>query len=222
MLKNVVFSLSVLSLAFAPIFSTGAMAQNATDVTSSVDVGATPPSDPAASTPTFGTTGTVAGLADADLPPEVKILQSIEKEIKEKYKKQLYTRSQVPSLFFTPSQYALLREARIGFNTRVPTLQELRDPADPNDPNYRPPPSLREVSLGGILYNSKDDWTVYLNNTRIKPDALPAQVVDIKVYKDYIELKWFDPLTNQIYPVRLRPNQRFNLDARIFLPAKAL
>ena len=172
-------------------------------------------------TQTFGTTDSVASLSDEDLPPEVKILKSIEKEIREKYKKQIYTRSQVPSLFFTPAQHALLREARVGFNTRVPTMQDLKDSGDPNDPNYRPPTALRELTLSGILFNSSDDWTVYLNKTRVTPQSIPAEVVDIKVYKDYIELKWFDQLSNQIYPVRLRPNQRFNLDARIFLPAKS-
>ncbi|MDD3021315.1 MAG: hypothetical protein PHX61_10135 [Alphaproteobacteria bacterium] len=173
------------------------------------------------SAPTFGTTDSVAALSDDELPPEVKILQSIEKEIREKYKKQIYVRAQVPSLFFTPAQHALLREARVGFNTRVPTLQDLKDSGDPNDPNYRPPTSLREVTLSGILYNSPDDWTVYLNKARVTPDSIPSEVVDIKVFKDYIELRWFDQISNQIYPVRLRPNQRFNLDARVFLPAKS-
>lgn len=168
----------------------------------------------------FGTIDSVSGLSPEELPPEVKILQSIEKEIRNKYKKEVFVRSQVPSLFFTPSQHALLREARIGFNTRVPTLQDLKDRGDPNDPNYRPPTALREITLGGILYNSENDWTVYLNSSRITPQAIPAEVVDIKVYKDYIELRWFDALSNQIFPVRLRPNQRFNLDAKVFLPAR--
>ncbi|HNQ92118.1 MAG TPA: hypothetical protein PKI93_04230 [Alphaproteobacteria bacterium] len=193
----------------AVIFSGGVFAQ---------DAGGLPPQE--TNTPIFGTTGSVSGLSQDELPPEVKILQSIEREIKEKYKKQLYLRSQVPSVFFTPSQHALLREARIGFNTRVPTLQELKDQGDPNDPNYRPPPSLREISLGGILYSSQSDWVVYLNNIRITPQAIPSELVDIKVFKDYIEVRWFDALTNQIFPIRLRPNQRFNLDAKVFLPAR--
>lgn len=171
-----------------------------------------------ANTPTFGTTNSMANLSYDELPAEVKILQSIEKEIKEKYKKQIYSRSNVPSLFFTSQQHALLREARVGFNTRVPTLQDYGDVGDPNDPNYRPPVALRELALSGILFNSDTDWTIYLNKHRITPDSLPVEIVDIKVFKDYIELRWFDQVSNQIYPVRLRPNQRFNLDARVFLP----
>ena len=119
---------------------------------------------------------------------------------------------------FTPSQYALLREARIGFNTRIPTLQELAKAGDPNDPNYRPPVALRDVRLGGIAFNTPDDWTIWLNNNRVTPDALPAEAIDLRVYKDFIELKWFDSLTNQVFPIRLRMNQRFNLDTRVFLP----
>lgn len=179
------------------------------------------PSPTRAQEQTLGTTAEVAAMAPDQVSPEVKILQSIEKEIKQKYKKQVYARSQVPSLFFTPSQHALLREARIGFNTRVPTLQDLKDQSDPNDPNYRPPVSLREISLAGILYNSDKDWIVYLNKTRITPTAIPAEVIDIKVHKDYIELRWFDQVSNQVFPVRLRPNQRFNLDAKVFLPGQS-
>jgi hypothetical protein len=42
--------------------------------------------------------------------------------------------------------------------------------------------------------------------------------MDIKVSRAYIDLKWFDGYTNKIYPIRLRPQERFNLDSRIFLP----
>lgn len=153
-----------------------------------------------------------------ELPLELRLMNSIEKEIKKKKGNEIYERSSIPSLVFTPSQYALLREARIGFNTRAPTLQELAKAGDPNDPNYRPPASIRDIKLGGISFNTPDDWTIWLNSSRVTPDALPAEAIDLRVYKDFIELKWFDVLTNQIYPVRLRTNQKFNIDSRIFLP----
>jgi hypothetical protein len=158
------------------------------------------------------------GTAAPQEAPELKILKSIEQEIKKKKGNDIYERSSVPSLVFTPSQYALLREARIGFNTRAPTLQELAKAGDPNDPNYRAPVALRDVRLGGIAYNTPDDWTIWLNSNRVTPDALPAEAIDLRVYKDFIELKWFDATTNQVFPIRLRMNQRFNLDNRIFLP----
>lgn len=166
-----------------------------------------------------GVTKEAAAMAPESLPPEVKILRNIEKEMKKKKGKEVYERSSVPSLVFTPAQFALLREAQVGFNTRVPTLQELQKPGDPNDPNYRPPVAVRNISLGGIAYLTPDDWTIWLNNQRITPDAIPAEAIDIRVYKEFIELKWFDSQTNQIYPIRLRANQKFNLDTRLFLPS---
>lgn len=177
--------------------------------------------DPAAA-PQVGSLGesaAMAALPDDQVPPEVRILRQIEREMKSKFKQKVFVGSDIPSLVFAAGQHALLSEARIGFNTRVPTKKELEeDLPDPDDPNYRPPPSVRVLSLGGIVFNNPDEWTIYLNAKRITPAALPAEAVDLRVYKDFIELRWFDLQTNQIFPIRLRPNQRFNLDSRIFLP----
>lgn len=172
---------------------------------------------PVTDTSNLGVTKEAAAMDPRDLPPEVRILKNIEKDMKKKRGKDVYIRSSVPSLVFTPSQYALLREARVGFQTRVPTLKELQ--GNPNDPNYRAPKSLRDVTLGGIAFSNPDDWTIWLNHQRITPDSLPSEAIDLRVYKDFIELRWFDSQTNQIYPIRLRPNQKFNLDSRIFLPS---
>jgi len=84
-------------------------------------------------------------------------------------------------------------------------------PAEPDN-------SIRELSLGGILYSDKKDWTIWLNGQRITPATKPEEVVGLKVFKDYIELKWFDKKSLQIYPIRLRSHQRFNLDNNLFLP----
>ena len=168
---------------------------------------------------TIGLTKEAAMMNPNDLPPEVRILRNIEKEMKKKKGKDVYERSSIPSLVFTPSQFALLREARVGFNTRPPTAQELNASADPNDPNYRAPVLVRNIVLGGIAFLTPDDWTIWLNNSRVTPDSLPSEAIDLRVYKDFIELKWFDAQTNQVYPIRLRPNQKFNLDTRIFLPS---
>lgn len=167
---------------------------------------------------TLGMTKEAASLDPSKLPPEVRILKNIEREIKKNKGKDVYERSSVPSLVFTPSQYSLLREARVGFNTRAPSLQELAKSGDPNDPNYRPPVALRDIKLGGIAFQTPDDWTIWLNGSRVTPDAMPSEAMDLRVYKDFIEVKWFDAQTNQVFPIRLRPNQKFNLDTRIFLP----
>ncbi len=120
---------------------------------------------------------------------------------------------ELKTLFFTAWQYALLNEAKQLFKTRPPDASETS--ADPNAPK---PTGPRELSLGGITFVNAENWTVWLNSKRIKPDAIPKEVLDIKVRKDHIDLKWYDTSTDLIYPVRLRPHQRFNLDTRIFLP----
>lgn len=174
------------------------------------------------STPIFGSTS--FGEEDTmqsnvsvmkQVPPEMLILRRIEQEMKKKRGSEVFERSSVPSLVFTPEQYALLREARVGFNTRVPSAQELQN-AGKEQTN--PMIAVRNIKLGGIAFSNPDEWTIWLNGTRVTPDALPQQAIDLRVYKDFIEMKWFDAQTNQIFPVRLRTNQTFNLDARVFLP----
>ena len=118
-----------------------------------------------------------------------------------------------PTLFFTAWQHALLQEAKIGFiGSRTSGGGGAGVEQSQKDPG------IREVSLGGIAFANGAKWTVWLNGVRVTPDAFPQQVLDLKVTQNYIDLKWFDNYTNRIYPIRLRPQERFNLDSRIFLP----
>lgn len=119
----------------------------------------------------------------------------------------------VESLLFTAWQHALLQEAKIGFTTRAPDSS-----SDGGASAQGGEPGIRELSLGGIAFYTPTRWTVWMNSVRITPDAIPDQVLDIKVSRSHIDIKWFDRYTNRIYPVRLRPHERFNLDSRIFLP----
>ncbi len=121
---------------------------------------------------------------------------------------------QFPSLFLTPNEQSLLREARAGFNT-----------ADPNKIDNSMGSVLggsRELILGGVAYRSRAEWAIWLNGQKITPKNLPPEILDINVYKDYIRLKWVDSATNQIFPVKLRANQRFNMDTRMFLPGAGM
>jgi hypothetical protein len=116
------------------------------------------------------------------------------------------------SLLFTSWQHALLQEYRRGDQVyRPPSGMESEDTLSKGR-------GVREISLGGIAYKNADQWTVWLNGKRVTPKAIPLEVMDIKVYSEYVELEWLDAYNNLIYPVRLRPHQRFNLDSRIFLP----
>jgi hypothetical protein len=114
------------------------------------------------------------------------------------------------SLLFTTYQQALLEETRQNANNHI----SMNDGSKPTGP--------REVSLGGISYNNDNDWTVWLNSERVKPDALPPRVLAFKVTKNYVDMKWFDDVSNLIFPIRLHPHERFNLDDRLFLPGAGL
>lgn len=106
-------------------------------------------------------------------------------------------------------EHDLVIDARKGLITRDPVSDDGVAAAEAGP---------RDVSLSGIVYLSRHDWTVWINSMRVSPSAIPEQVMDLRVFKDYIELEWFDETTNQIFPIRLRPHQRFNLDTRMFLP----
>ena len=160
---------------------------------------------------------------EAPLAPEVLILRKIEQDLKEKYKTDIYVPPSIPSLIYTQSQQSLLREARNGFNTRVPTDAELRNSQGVPDVSTADIQSTmmrgaRSLSLGGIVFLSTDDWTIWLNKKRITSTKIPPEAIDLRVYKEFIEVRWYDSATNQIYPIRLRPNQTFNLDAHTFVP----
>ena len=118
------------------------------------------------------------------------------------------------SLFFTPREIGLIAEAREGFVARVATEAEI---ARSQDPSQRPR-GPREVALGGVLFVDNDEWTVWINKQKITPNRIPPEITDIKVGQDYVQIKWYDAYTNQIFPIKLRPQQRFNIDTRIFLP----
>ena len=126
-----------------------------------------------------------------------------------------------PSLLFTYWEQMVLEDARRsrGIN-RAPTEQELEKDLDEEEDFLlpKPPPEKRNIALNGIAYNDAKSWTIWLNGQRVTPKAIPSEVLDLKVFKEYIELKWYDEYTNRIIPIRLRTHQRFNIDTRIFLP----
>ena len=130
----------------------------------------------------------------------------------------------IRSLFFSDGESELLAEARMGLITSEEKAQEQIDRKngtyiDPNTgENGVIDPGIRELSLGGIVYASSKDWTIWLNGTKMTPRLLAPEIIDIKVYKNYIKIKWYDSYTNQIFPIKLKTHQRFNIDTRIFLP----
>lgn len=182
----------------------------------------------------IGTGAVAQGLADASTPPAVipaAASAQEQEQFRQKRDEQLLIAldstyqqkrvlgetgprpQEVGSLVFTMWEHMLIEEWRNtdNINTRAPDAGE----------QVAAPGGIREIALSGIVWRSNTDWTVWLNGQRLKPDALPREVMDINVRKRYVELKWYDASTNLIYPVRLRPHQRFNLDSRMFLPGTA-
>ena len=120
------------------------------------------------------------------------------------------------SILFTGQEFSALREAR-NYTGAVRPLDSFEN-FEEEEVLQLPPQDQRFITLGGILYKSGKAWTIWLNGQRVTPDALPEEVLDLRVFKNYVEMRWYDVYTKRIIPVRLRTNQRFHMDARIFLP----
>lgn len=128
--------------------------------------------------------------------------------------------SSFPSLFFTYWQHEAILDAKSSRgHVRPPTEAELKAMENGEESLIeKPDPGPREISLGGIVYEGENNWTIWLNDKRITPKAIPKEILDLRVFKEYIEVKWLDEFSSQIFPIRLRAHERFNLDMRIFLP----
>ncbi|MCB9973342.1 MAG: hypothetical protein H6863_05360 [Rhodospirillales bacterium] len=150
-------------------------------------------------TPDAGNGTAQVGAAVVPVPVEPRPILSLKGDVPAR---------EIPSLFFTPETLALLKDALGGLNTTA--LADVGD-GSPKEPG------IRELALGGIVYESKEDWTIWLNGRRITPNTIPGEIFDMTVYKEFVDLKWYDAYTNRLFPIRLRANERFNLDSRLFL-----
>lgn len=126
------------------------------------------------------------------------------------------------SLLFTYWERQAIMDARKPKVVTRPTtpaeVQQEMNKKQEEAPKQPPPPESRVIRLGGILYVSDSDWTIWLNEQRVTPTAIPQEVLDINVEEDYVELRWFDDYLGRVIPIRMRPHQRFNIDMRVFLP----
>lgn len=150
----------------------------------------------------------VAALPSGTVEPTPAPVTQLEQEIMDQvaFQSPSVNVNIMPSLFFSLWEHDLIVDARRGLKTRLP--------GDDDGVEL----GVRDITLGGIVFVSAKEWTIWLNSVRVSPDALPEEVMDLKVHKDYIDIEWFDAGTNQIFPIRLRAHQRFNLDTRMFLP----
>ncbi|MCE7886335.1 MAG: hypothetical protein DYH13_02370 [Alphaproteobacteria bacterium PRO2] len=156
--------------------------------------------------------------APAEAPAETPAAQTPEQAAAEAVGEEAINPNEIPSVLFTYWEHTAITDAKraVG-STREVTQEEWQNIKD--EPlGVKPPPEERDITLGGIVFVTSADWTIWLNGKRVTPKAIPREVTDLKVYKEYIEMKWYDDYTNQIFPLRMRAHQRFNIDTRIFLP----
>lgn len=157
----------------------------------------------------------VVKAQDAEAPAD-----GSQPEEKPKPKPPSYSIDDLPSLFFTYWQHIAIKDAKNSRGVSRPLAEGELDAIERGDQDIRPKPTPeeREIVLGGIVFVNEKEWTLWMNGKRVTPEAVPKEALDLRVYKDYIEVKWLDDYTNQIFPIRMRAHQRFNMDTRIFLP----
>lgn len=170
-----------------------------------------------------GLTGTAFA---EDMPPQPQAIRNSEvenlppapvrKEISDVFGGDVNPNNIAPIVFTIAERAAIVDARQLRGMARPPTADELAAGIDGE--KTPPTPEQREVRLEGIVYVNANDWTIWLNGQRVTPKALPKEALDLRVFEDYVEMKWFDDYTNQIFPLRLRAHQRFNMDMRIFLP----
>jgi hypothetical protein len=111
------------------------------------------------------------------------------------------------SIFFTPNQLIAITRANQGFIAP----QEAYDPDNQSSKPIDPGPRI--ISLSGIVFNSKSDWTIWLNNERVTPKNIPDRIMGLSVRKDRVFIRWMDLGNQRIVNIVLRPNQQYLLDS---------
>ncbi|MDD9901656.1 MAG: hypothetical protein OXT65_11805 [Alphaproteobacteria bacterium] len=113
------------------------------------------------------------------------------------------------SLLFTPAEIALIQRALTGTVGGTEIL---------NDTTGEAIPTRRIIKVAGVVYRSDADWIVWINGHKIMPGKLLPQIVDIRVQKDMVDLKWFDRGINGVIDISLRPHQTYDIVTGVLLP----
>jgi len=79
-------------------------------------------------------------------------------------------------------------------------------------------PQVRKIVLSGVSYKSPNDWVVWINGQKIVPGLMLKEIVDIKVERDLVHLKWFDIGLNGVLNITLRPHDTYDIVTGVLLP----
>lgn len=79
-------------------------------------------------------------------------------------------------------------------------------------------PQVRKITLSGVSYKAPNQWVVWINGQKIVPGLLLKEIVDIKVERDLVHLKWFDIGLNGVINITLRPHDTYDIVTGVLLP----
>jgi hypothetical protein len=166
--------------------------------------------------------GILDGIKLPSVPSQDEVLNKVESDVELELKRLEEAQGKLPSILFSEREAERLDQAIAMYESGNFVKKPEGLPEGGETPSQDPLLNVeivdRNLVLGGISYGDGENWVIWLNKQRLTPARLPVEVKYVKVYKSHVDIKWLDKLTGQLIPVRLRPNQRFNLDARSFLP----
>lgn len=113
------------------------------------------------------------------------------------------------SLLFTPLEIVAIQKAKDGKTVGDGMLQS-------DKAVYIPP--VRIISLAGVLLRKPGDWIIWINGSKVTPDHLLPEMVEVDVQKDNVHLKWYDIGMNKIISLSLRPHQTYDIVTGLLLP----
>jgi hypothetical protein len=79
-------------------------------------------------------------------------------------------------------------------------------------------PPIRRIALSGVVYKAADDWLIWINGQKVTPTVSMKEIVDIKVEREKVHLKWFDIGANYIIDITMRPNETYDITTGVLLP----
>jgi hypothetical protein len=121
------------------------------------------------------------------------------------------------SLMFTETELLKIRALLAGIDNQ--SIQQAEEDPEANPVEQTPAPSgPRRIQLSGIAYSSPGRWMIWLNGQRVTPNQSLPEIVELQVYRNYIDLKWFDRYLRKIIKIRMRPNQIYDIANGVMLP----
>lgn len=115
----------------------------------------------------------------------------------------------------SPSNSANVGTGFVGGELVVPEDEDSQEPVV--RPYYPPIATKRIISVSGMIYRSPNDWIVWLNGHKLVPGARLPELVDIKVERERVHLKWFDIGMGKILTITLRPRQTYDITSGVLL-----